>query len=373
MLRTSVISRHAATQSGKKTGIHQVLDMGQLSRRPRTKLWVSIPFAQMNAFLPFIGYLDEEGAPTDSWLAEAHMPMRRSEDSDGLVPLTAGYRFLALAVERGGYQDLGVVAAKRASVNKLGAYGALLSRVSSVHEYLRLGARLVTTMANGGARFWLRGEGDYLRVHLHFEGPDALGVAVAEVFTLVLTIETLRQMLGPTWGPVEICLGTGVEDLFGDWLSVQSTRVLTHQTFTSFTLPRSLLNRAVPPNVRPRPINDDLDLKATGLMPDSFLASMEYLVSLLVHEGRADLGNLAEAAGLSCRTLQRKLAQAGTSYRSLLKSASLRMAQQRLSGSSIRVTDIAAELGYTDVSNFARAFQSQVGLSPSEYRAAHRS
>jgi AraC-like DNA-binding protein len=200
-----------------------------------------------------------------------------------------------------------------------------------------------------------------------------LGVAVAEVFTLVLTIETLRQMLGPTWGPVEICLGTGVEDLFGDWLSVQSTRVLTHQTFTSFTLPRSLLNRAVPPNVRPRPINDDLDLKATGLMPDSFLASMEYLVSLLVHEGRADLGNLAEAAGLSCRTLQRKLAQAGTSYRSLLKSASLRMAQQRLSGSSIRVTDIAAELGYTDVSNFARAFQSQVGLSPSEYRAAHRS
>lgn len=346
--------------------------MSQLSLMRKPLSGAAIPFAHISSFLPFIGYLDEQGAPTDIWLAEAHMPMLHLDGSDGLVPLAAGYRFLALAVERGGYRDLGVAAAKRASVYKLGAYGAVLSRASSVHEYLRLGARLVTTLANGGARFWLRREGDYLRVHQHFRGPDVLGAGVAEVFTLVLTIETLRQMLGPTWRPDEICLGRGVEGLFGDWLVGQSETAPTQQPSTSFTLPFSLLNRAVPANVRPQQIKGDLGLQATGLMPDSFLASMEHLVYLLVCGGRADLENLAEAAGLSRRTLQRKLAQAGTNFRALLKSGRLRMAQQRLSDSSMRVTDIAAEIGYTDASNFARAFQRQTGLSPSEYRVAHR-
>jgi AraC-like DNA-binding protein len=331
-----------------------------------------IRFAHNSSLLPFTHYLDEKGAPTQRWLNAAHMPMMCPSNSDGLVPLPATYHFLGLAANEPGFENLGAAAALQASVYKLGAFGRVLSRSSTVLEYLQLGSRLVTTLSSGGTRFWLREEDDRLRIAQYLLGPDSLGTRVADVFTLVLTIETLRNMLGPSWLPEELCLRTGSKGLFGEWLTGQSEKTLTGQKLTSFTLPLSLLRKAGPANDSPGQAKTYREQPAKSLMPEDFVVSMEYLVDLLVCDGQADIHNAAETAGLSLRTLQRKLAECGTSYRRIHQSVLLRVAQQRLSESSMRVTDIAAELGYTDASNFARAFQSQTGLSPSKYRLAFR-
>jgi AraC-like DNA-binding protein len=76
----------------------------------------------------------------------------------------------------------------------------------------------------------------------------------------------------------------------------------------------------------------------------------------------------AEVAGLSPRTLQRRLAAAGTSYSDLLAAARLRMAKQWLAGSSMSIAEIAASLGYREASNFARGFRRITGFSPTAWR-----
>jgi AraC-like DNA-binding protein len=339
---------------------------------PQAQQHAPIPFAHCSAVLPFIRYLDQEGAPTDRWLAEAHMPTVQSNGAGGFVPLATGYQFLQNAVKQGGYDDLGVATAQQTSVFELGALGEALSQASTVFEYLQLGVKLSTTLCSGGTQFWLRREGGRLRVYQHVSGPDVLGARVAEVYTLIITINTLRKMLGPTWRPTELRLRTGLEYLLGSWLNDSSLTVYTDQANTSLTLPCCLLNHPATANVSAVSNNTPLESRSETVMPQSFLASMKYLIELLIGEGRADIKNAAEAAGISPRTLQRRLAHAGTSYRSLLLSANLRVAKQRLSDSSMRVTDIAAELGYTDASNFARAFQTQIGMSPSKYRATQR-
>ncbi|MGI9241221.1 MAG: helix-turn-helix transcriptional regulator, partial [Verrucomicrobiales bacterium] len=69
----------------------------------------------------------------------------------------------------------------------------------------------------------------------------------------------------------------------------------------------------------------------------------------------------------SVRTLARRLADSGTSYRSLVDELRFAEAKTLLSRPDTRVTDVAAAVGFEDPSHFARMFRRVGGLSPREF------
>jgi AraC-like DNA-binding protein len=77
---------------------------------------------------------------------------------------------------------------------------------------------------------------------------------------------------------------------------------------------------------------------------------------------------VAESLMMSRRSLQRALAEQGTSYSELLADTRAHEAIRRLRYSDEPVADIAFELGYTDASNFTRAFRYRNGISPQHFR-----
>ena len=86
------------------------------------------------------------------------------------------------------------------------------------------------------------------------------------------------------------------------------------------------------------------------------------------------VGNLAREAGLSpyhfLRTFERLT---GVTPHQYILRARLREAAFRLVADSGNVLDIALDCGFGDVSNFNRAFRTEFGASPREYRRALRS
>lgn len=80
---------------------------------------------------------------------------------------------------------------------------------------------------------------------------------------------------------------------------------------------------------------------------------------------------LASRLHMSTRTLHRQLRREGLSYRRLYAAEQHRRAARLLANPSLNLTRIAVELGYSDVSNFIRAFRSQAGMSPAEFRHRH--
>lgn len=80
---------------------------------------------------------------------------------------------------------------------------------------------------------------------------------------------------------------------------------------------------------------------------------------------------LADALNLSTRTLDRYLRKEGASFRELSREARMARARESLADPQLSVTEIALELGYTDASNFARAFRRDNGVSPGEWRMRH--
>lgn len=71
---------------------------------------------------------------------------------------------------------------------------------------------------------------------------------------------------------------------------------------------------------------------------------------------------------MSSRTLKRKLQQLGTSYQKVLDDLRKGLAVEYLVQSDRTVDEIALSLGYSDASNFARAFRRWTSKSPSDYR-----
>lgn len=89
-----------------------------------------------------------------------------------------------------------------------------------------------------------------------------------------------------------------------------------------------------------------------------------------VGNGGPSLVEMARLLNLSPRTLNRYLQREGSSYRALAAQAQYEIACERLGTSLLSVTEIAYSLGYTDLSNFTRAFRQFAGCSPSDFRKA---
>ena len=85
--------------------------------------------------------------------------------------------------------------------------------------------------------------------------------------------------------------------------------------------------------------------------------------------GGADQERVADVLHMSARTLHRKLRQEGTSYREQLDEVRRELSLQYMKHQQLSLMDIASQLGFSNCSNFARAFKRWVGKTPQEYRA----
>jgi AraC-like DNA-binding protein len=326
-----------------------------------------IPLVRANAFEPFLTFLNEIGAPVERRLREARVPVSLLDDPEALLPAFSAHRFLELTARGERMEDLGIVVGQRASSFDLGDYGAVLQRCSTVYEFLLIGVRLIGEHSSG-LRLWLKQEGEMIRVSQHLAGPPGPGRCIADLYTLVITINTLRKILGPTGNPGEIRLLAGTDRLTGDAEIFGDATMVSGQRHTSFTISRALLQRPVPGS-HPRSRQDEDGLLAAGQpMPADFKTSIEQLVISLLNDGYPSIGNIAEVAGMSVRTLQRRLAESGLTYTSLVSASRLRLARSWVAETDMPIAEIATMLGYDEPTNFARAFRRQTGVSPSDYR-----
>ncbi|WP_044875294.1 AraC family transcriptional regulator [Pseudomonas sp. LFM046] len=94
---------------------------------------------------------------------------------------------------------------------------------------------------------------------------------------------------------------------------------------------------------------------------------------LLARPGQLpDMERLAQELHMTSRTLRRKLAAEDTSFRQLQEEVLGALAEELLVSTGLSLEEIAERLGYGDVSNFIHAFKRWKGVTPHQYRLAHR-
>ncbi|MAX98691.1 MAG: AraC family transcriptional regulator [Oceanospirillaceae bacterium] len=88
----------------------------------------------------------------------------------------------------------------------------------------------------------------------------------------------------------------------------------------------------------------------------------------MLEQGEPGLADIAQVFNLSERTLRRYLQQENTSYRQLLEEVRREMAQYWLRRPQETITSVALRLGFSDSSNFSRAFQRWFQQTPGQFR-----
>jgi AraC-like DNA-binding protein len=116
-------------------------------------------------------------------------------------------------------------------------------------------------------------------------------------------------------------------------------------------------------------LQSELPLRLPRAADPAIARAMDYAA---VDPGAASAAGAIAAAGMSERTFRRRFAQAaGMSWQAWLSQARIMEAMGRLAAGA-RVTDAAADAGFSSLSAFALAFTRLCGETPSAYRARAR-
>ncbi|PZO07667.1 MAG: AraC family transcriptional regulator [Lysobacteraceae bacterium] len=142
------------------------------------------------------------------------------------------------------------------------------------------------------------------------------------------------------------------------------------QTWTGFRLPLALLDqplRAADP-VAFREAAGTCQRELDKLTAHTTLAARVQRLMLEQQTGFPSLGVTARLLRLPARTLHRRLEEEGTSFKQLLEGVRHTLALAHLRQGRFTVEEIAYALGYSDLSNFRRAFKRWEAKPPSAFR-----
>lgn len=105
---------------------------------------------------------------------------------------------------------------------------------------------------------------------------------------------------------------------------------------------------------------------------NDIVTQVERAVTRGMSRGLPDMDTVATQLAMSTRTLQRRLAEAETTFQELVDSARRRYAERYLSDDRLAISEVAFLVGFSEPSNFHRAFRRWTGVTPAAFRAAQK-
>ena len=178
-----------------------------------------------------------------------------------------------------------------------------------------------------------------------------------EQFFLASFFRVIRTCTGPNWLPPAITVSAHASPVAvpAEWKHID---IEWGHSLTSIFIPTS--------DLESRPLSPPGQSESPPAR--SRRPTFPELVARQVRWADVGLEKAADETGLTVITLQRWLRQQNTSYSKLVEIARSRRAQVLLRKTDRTIATIAQDLGYRHQSNFTRAFERMVGVSPSAFR-----
>ena len=217
-------------------------------------------------------------------------------------------------------------------------------------------------------QFFEQGENAIVRIdHVMFEGL-ARQYIVEELFVSIPSLISL--LLGKTHRPKEIRLSYGAPDYCDDFPSAFGCAVSFDNRFCEYHFNSAELNEKLPkadPNYARITEQACRSIGNKMALEQGLVAQIGNI--LLSEPGHfPKLEPVAEQLLLSTRTMRRRLRELGTSYQIILDGVRKELASEYLASTNLSVQDVSELLGFSEVTNFRRAYLKWAGESPHRYR-----
>ena len=334
-----------------------------------------IPLIRAASLAPAVKWLERRGRAGDAALLRAGATCDPLAEPERLISLRAAVTLLCNVAEAEGLPDLGWRVISETSVGDLGRLGMLILSERTPAEALH---RTSAAMAHFCSHETL----DLV------EGPD--GGTVTSRFLLNLDPAMLHQAQLQTLALVRsLCALTGRPEhgLF------EAIRMPPHPGAGLTHLPPAIAALATPSGDASMTITISRAVLHSPLRPGALLAQtagngepweqlrgseagftqvIRNLIGDALPDGQPSAERMANNAGVTLRTLQRRLKAEGTSFRALLEDARRSLALNRIGAGPETLGEISAALGYSDPATLSRAVRRWTDRSPQALRQALR-
>lgn len=318
-----------------------------------------------------IAVLRKHHVPTASLLTRAGLSESDIDNRERRISALAQGKLLEYAAEALGDSEFGLHLAEQANPRELGLAFYVASAAEDIGEALALLARYCH-IVNEALRLKLirspKGvivETRYVGIARHFAWQNT-------AFTIAALIKALREMAGQDFRPTQATFTLAhssepqeFERFFG--CPVQFSASADQFDLSSETLALPLVTRDRHLLEALQPVCDEA-AKARNTARGTLRSLVENEVQKLLPHGKANRQSVAEALGLSARTLSQRLAEEDTSYDEVVDDLRRSLALQYIKEPSISLAQIAWLLGYEETTSFSHAFARWAGKSASEAR-----
>ncbi|WP_234731175.1 AraC family transcriptional regulator [Acidocella facilis] len=191
--------------------------------------------------------------------------------------------------------------------------------------------------------------------------------------TTASAISFIRGFLSRNWSPLEVQFahaGQGREAALRQIFRAPVHFGLSESRIIIAAADVTRANPLATPSLRPVVLRHLEDLLARESQPCSLGESLRETIRHLLGRGPVTLQDVARELGFSVRTLQRRLQDERLNFRLLLEEERRGIAETMLDNPGLPMKQIAARLGYSELSGFSRACRGWTGKSPRAMRQA---
>lgn len=293
----------------------------------------------------------------------------------GILPLAAFTSLLEIAAQETGNSVLGLELGRDFRAASLGPLAQLLESAQTLGSGLERFTRHFASVQTG-TRTALETDGQTARLVYVIDDPAIRFRAQDAAFTLAMEVAMLRGLLGAEWRPAGIEFVHRADADREAYRQSFGCPVLFGSHENAVTFPARDLQTPLP--AANRALNARLEVEIAETIRNrvqsaDLLRDVEaWMLTSLCRSAEADIAIVAGDFGISVRSLQRSLADYGTSFVGIRNRVRSHLAQCMLRETDLPVTAIALHLGYSEASAFTRGFKTIVGSSPITFRRMTR-
>ena len=314
------------------------------------------------AFLKqFIIAMDRNGVSSELYLKKVGLPDTELEP-ESLLPVKPFYQLINIIAVNENIPDFGSQVALTTPWHKVPPLIPLIQNSKDLKSLLNTFCDVASNQSSS-VIFALRDEGS----HYSFSYTNTLlykGDVQMELYRITSMIQLVHLATGAQWRPDAIRLNMPMYDAIKASPLITKSIIYFSQAESAISIPTDLLKLPVHLD---NPDKIKIDMKQENL-DIQFANSIRQIMNAYVYNHHCTIDEIAKIAGISVRTLQRRLKQYNLNFNDLLNQAKFITAKEKLNDTEIHINEIAKKLGYSDAANFSRAFHRWAGVSPSEYR-----
>jgi AraC-like DNA-binding protein len=304
-------------------------------------------------------------------LREARLSRALLSDPDQRVSVNACARLLEQAALAAHCETFGLRMAESRQLSDFGVMSLLISQQPTLRDALATIIRY-RHLVNESLAILLEEAGKVviIRQEMVLDTPSRQASELA----LGVSFRLCRALLGPQWHPLNVNFTHAApadlqvhRRLFGCPLEFDSE-------FNGITCLAADLDAAIPtadPGMA-RYAQRFVDTLPRVNAP-SIGRDVRSAVYLMLPMGRATCEGVAQGLGMSLRTMQRQLDEAGETFTDILNEVRRELAQRYVENPQYSLLRVAELLGYGSASSFTRWFSTQFGEAPVTWRRRHGS